>query len=85
MILLAILAIGMFAGWFANLVLGGGTQPRDWGEVLVAGVAGSLVGGLLLNLLTGNGLDLAFSGIIGSTVGAIIVLAVWRAASSRKK
>lgn len=84
MILLAILGIGMFAGWFANLVLGGGTQPKDWGQVLVAGVAGSLVGGLILNLLTGNGLDLSFSGIIGSTVGAIIVLAVWRAVASRK-
>ncbi|MGI9579513.1 MAG: GlsB/YeaQ/YmgE family stress response membrane protein [Microthrixaceae bacterium] len=79
MIILAILVIGMFAGWFANLVLGGGTQPKDWGEVLVAGVGGSLVGGLLLNLLTGNGIDLSFSGIIGSTVGAIIVLAIWRA------
>jgi uncharacterized membrane protein YeaQ/YmgE (transglycosylase-associated protein family) len=79
MIILAILVIGMFAGWFANLVLGGGTQPRDWGEVLVAGIAGSLVGGLLLNLLTGNGLSLHFSGIIGSCVGAVVVLAIWRA------
>ena len=83
MIILAILVIGMFAGWFANLVLGGGTQPRDWGEVLVAGVAGSLVGGLLLNLLTGNGLSLHFSGIIGSCVGAVIVLAIWRALRAR--
>lgn len=83
MIILAILVIGMFAGWFANLVLGGGTQPRDWGEVLVAGVAGSLVGGLLVNLLTGNGLSLHFSGIIGSCVGAIIVLAIWRAVRAR--
>ncbi len=83
MIILAILVIGMFAGWFANLVLGGGTQPRDWGEVLVAGVAGSLVGGLLLNLLTGNGLSLHFSGIIGSCVGAVVVLAIWQGVRAR--
>ena len=79
MIILAILVIGMFAGWLANLVLGGGTQPKDWGEVLVAGFVGSLVGGLLGNLLSGNGLSLHFSGLIGSCVGAVIVLAIWRA------
>lgn len=83
MIILAILVIGMFAGWFANLVLGGGTRPGDWGEVLVAGVAGSLVGGLLLNLLTGNGLSLHFSGIIGSCLGAVVVLAIWRGVRAR--
>ena len=42
--------------------------PKDWGEVLVAGFVGSLVGGLLGNLLSGNGLSLHFSGLIGSCV-----------------
>ncbi|MCP4436121.1 MAG: GlsB/YeaQ/YmgE family stress response membrane protein [Actinomycetia bacterium] len=83
MIILAILGIGMFAGWFANLVLGGGTQPKDWGEVLVAGVVGSFVGGLLGSLIWSDDLAIHPSGIIGSVVGAIIVLAIWRAVRSR--
>ena len=79
MIILAILVIGFFAGWFANLVLGGGTQPRDWGEVVVAGVVGSLVGGLLGSLIFEGDFDIHPSGLVGSVIGAIIVLAIWRA------
>lgn len=81
MIILGILVLGMFAGWIANLILNRGRQP-EWGLLLVAGLVGSLVGGTLGNLLTGEGFDLSFSGVIGSIVGAIIVLAVvgwWRA------
>jgi uncharacterized membrane protein YeaQ/YmgE (transglycosylase-associated protein family) len=45
---------------------------------LVAGIAGSFVGGLLASLLAGDGLDLRASGIIGSLIGAVIVTAVWQ-------
>ena len=38
---------------------------------------GSFVGGLLISLLSGDGLDLRPSGIIGSIVGAVIVTAGW--------
>ncbi len=84
MILLAILLWGMLSGWLANLILGGSSRPDDWGPLLVAGLAGSFVGGMVLNLITGNGLDLAPSGLIGTVLGAVIVLAVWNAASRRK-
>lgn len=75
MILLALLLWGLFAGWIANIILGGGSRPADWTPLLVAGLAGSFVGGLLLNLLTGDGFDIAPSGLIGSIVGAVILLA----------
>ena len=84
MILLAILLWGMLSGWLANLILGGSSRPDDWGPLLVAGLAGSFVGGMVLNLITGNGLDLAQSGLIGTVLGAVIVLAVWNAVSRRK-
>ncbi|HMS88890.1 MAG: GlsB/YeaQ/YmgE family stress response membrane protein [Acidimicrobiales bacterium] len=84
MILLAILLWGMLSGWLANLILGGSSRPDDWGPLLVAGLAGSFVGGMVLNLITGNGLDLAPSGLIGTVLGAVIVLAVWNAVSRRK-
>ena len=81
MLILAILAVGMLIGWLAQLVLGMGTRPNA--QSLVAGILGSLVGGLLASLLAGDGLRIRFSGLLGSFVGAIIVLLVWRAIDSR--
>jgi uncharacterized membrane protein YeaQ/YmgE (transglycosylase-associated protein family) len=83
-ILLAILLWGMLSGWLANLILGGSSRPDDWGPLLAAGLAGSFVGGMVLNLITGNGLDLAPSGLIGTVLGAVIVLAAWNAVKARK-
>ena len=74
-LLLGILAFGFLCGWLAQLILGQGTRPD--GRTLVAGLVGSLVGGLIGSLLAGDGLALKPSGIIGSIVGAIIVLAIW--------
>ena len=54
-----------------------GTRPNA--QSLIAGVAGSFVGGLGASLLSGDGLALRPSGLIGSVIGAIIVLLIWRA------
>ncbi len=83
MLILAILAFGMLVGWLAQLVLGMGTRPNA--QSLIAGIGGSFVGGLLASLLAGDGVAIAPSGLIGSFVGAVIVLLVWRAVDSRKK
>lgn len=74
-LILAILAFGFIVGWLAQLVLGLGTRPD--GRTLIAGLAGSLVGGLLASLLAGDGLALKPSGLVGSFIGAVIVLAIW--------
>jgi uncharacterized membrane protein YeaQ/YmgE (transglycosylase-associated protein family) len=76
-LVLAIIVLGMFAGWLANIVLGRGARPTNWGQLLVAGLVGSFVGGLLVSLLAGDGLELRPSGVIGSAVGAVVVLAIW--------
>ena len=47
-------------------------------HALVTGLIGSFVGGLLISLLTGNGLALRPSGIIGSIVGALLVTIGWQ-------
>ena len=78
MILLFILVFGMFAGWIAHLLLARG-EPVNWAEALVVGLAGSFVGGLLFSLVSGDGLALRPSGIIGSILGAVVLLAAWRA------
>ena len=77
MLILAILVIGIAAGWIAELVVNRG-QKVNWTEALVVGLVGSLVGGLLASLIAGDGFNIRMSGLIGSIVGAIIVLAIWR-------
>jgi uncharacterized membrane protein YeaQ/YmgE (transglycosylase-associated protein family) len=77
-ILLFILVWGMFAGWIAHLLLAR-HQPINWAELLVVGLAGSFLGGLLSSLLSGDGLALRPSGIIGSILGAVVLLAAWQA------
>lgn len=84
MIFLFILVWGLFAGWIANIILGGGARPENWGPLLVAGLVGSFVGGLILSLLFGDGIRLRPSGIIGSTLGAVVVLGVMRVVKARK-
>jgi uncharacterized membrane protein YeaQ/YmgE (transglycosylase-associated protein family) len=45
---------------------------------LASGLLGSFVGGLLVSLLSGDGLDLRASGLIGSLVGAVLVTLAWQ-------
>ena len=81
MLILGIIVFGLFVGWLAQLVLGMGSKPD--GQTLVAGLVGSFVGGLLASLIAGDGVDLRPSGFIGSILGAIIVLVVWRGVADR--
>jgi uncharacterized membrane protein YeaQ/YmgE (transglycosylase-associated protein family) len=81
-LLLGILLWGLFAGWLAHLILYPGTKP-DWSRLLIAGLIGSFVGGLLASLIAGDGLELRASGLIGTVVGAIIVLVIDRAVRGR--
>ena len=85
MLILGIIVFGMAIGWVANMILGGGKRPKDWAELLMAGLVGSFVGGLLASLIAGDGLELRPSGIIGSLVGAVLVLLLWRGIRGSKK
>jgi len=84
-LILAIILIAMATGWIAQMILGRTTPGKNnWGEAIVAGFVGSLVGGLLVSLISGDGFDLKPSGIIGSVVGAVIVLAIWGGVRGRR-
>jgi uncharacterized membrane protein YeaQ/YmgE (transglycosylase-associated protein family) len=56
-----------------------GPDPMGWLGTLVLGLIGSFVGGTLAALIFDRDLALSASGLIGSIVGAIIVLLLWRA------
>ena len=76
MIILGFIVIALVAGFVANYLVGKGKGFQQW-EMFVAGIIGSFVGGTLLNLVTEGDLDVSISGLVGSVIGAIIVLAVW--------
>ncbi len=85
MLILGIILFGMIVGAGAQLILGRKHGRIDWTLAILAGLVGSFIGGLLISLLSGNGLDLTYSGIIGSLVGALIVTAGWRWYAGRSK
>lgn len=81
MLILMIIVFGLAIGWVAQLILGQGTRPN--GTSLFAGLVGSFVGGLVISLISGDGFNIRPSGIIGSLLGAIIVLAIVGAVRNR--
>ena len=83
MLVLGIILFGMLVGAAAQLILGTGHQGIDWATAFCAGLIGSFVGGLVISLLSGDGLALRPSGIIGSILGAIVVTAAWQAMHRR--
>ena len=73
MLILGLIIFGLMAGAIAQLILGRSGWKINWTMAMVRGLIGSFVGGLLISLLTGDGLNLRPSGIIGSIVGALLV------------
>ncbi|PWJ25321.1 transglycosylase associated protein [Branchiibius hedensis] len=81
MLIVGIILFGMIIGAGAQLLLG--SRPVNWTLALAAGLVGSFVGGLLISLLSGDGLAFRPSGIIGSLVGAVLVTAGYHAYQRR--
>ncbi len=76
--LIAFLVIGLIAGFIARALVPG-PDPMGWVGTMVLGIIGSFVGGTLAALLFGGTLEISAAGLVGSIVGAIIVLLIWRA------
>ena len=85
MLILGILLFGLLVGAAAQWVLGRDGRGIDWGMALIAGLAGSFVGGLIGGLLAGDGFEFRPSGLIGSFVGAVLVTLAWRAIAARRR
>src|SRR6478735_391783 len=75
-LILAFIVIALVAGFIANALVGRSRHYENW-ELFVVGIVGSFVGGLIFNLVSGHGFDIDISGLIGSTIGAIVVLAIY--------
>ena len=83
--IIVLIIVGLIAGFIARAVIPG---KQDIGIIatIVLGIVGSLVGNLLGSLIfEPHRFELGTSGIIGSIIGAIIVLGIYVAATRRKR
>lgn len=81
--ILGMIILGLVAGAIAKLIMPG----RDPGGIIVTillGIAGSLLGGFLWNALMGGDGD-STAGLIGSIIGALILLALYRMVVGRRR
>jgi uncharacterized membrane protein YeaQ/YmgE (transglycosylase-associated protein family) len=80
-----------FIGWILfGLVVGAiakflmpGRDPGGWIVTILLGIAGSFVGGFLASTLTGN--DKGAAGWIGSIIGAMVLLFIYRLIVGRRR
>lgn len=84
-LIISLLFIGLIAGALARLLVPG-KQDLSMPMTIVIGIAGSFLGGFLGYLLFRKDDDDGFfqpSGIIGSVIGAIVVLLIWQRVGGR--
>ena len=76
MSILVFLVFGFVVGLIARALMPG-TQAMGIVKTTLIGVAGSFIGGLLGNLISGHSLfHLATAGWIGSVLGAVILMLI---------
>ena len=84
--IIGLVIIGLIAGFLARAIVPG-PDPLSIVGTIVLGIVGSFVGGFLADaLFRSDGEDVGFGpvGIIGSTIGAIICLLIYRAATNSR-
>jgi len=78
-LIVSIIIVGLIAGFLARAIVPG-RQNLSIGLTLLLGIVGSFVGGFLGYLIFGKDAGDGFlqpAGIIGSIIGAIIVLVIY--------
>ena len=78
--IVAVLLIGLVAGWLASLIVGGGGIVRD----LVTGLVGAVVGGYLFTFFGADPVTgLNIYSMIVAVIGAVVVLFLYHAIVGR--
>jgi uncharacterized membrane protein YeaQ/YmgE (transglycosylase-associated protein family) len=75
--------IGFVAGVIAKLIMPGKNEPSGFILTTILGIVGAFLATYLGHALGWYRADQG-AGLIGATVGAIIVLAIWAAVSRRR-
>jgi uncharacterized membrane protein YeaQ/YmgE (transglycosylase-associated protein family) len=76
---ISMIVVGLIAGLIARAIMPG-PDPMGWLGTIILGIVGSFVGGFLASTLLGRGTGNAIepTGIVGSIIGALVVLAIYR-------
>ena len=85
--IIGLIIIGLITGFIARALVPG-DDSMSIVATIVLGIVGSFVGGFLADVLfRGDGEDAGLSpaGIIGSIIGAIIVLLIYNAVTGRRR
>lgn len=78
------IVFGLIAGAIAKLIHRG-PDPGGWIVTIIIGILGAVVGGWLFNTLLGwDTKGWSLYGFISAIVGAIILLAIYRLATTKK-
>ena len=76
-VLLVIVLIGFVAGVIARLIMPGPNKPQGFALTTILGIAGALLASLAEETLGiipfGRG-----AGLIGATLGSVVLLGIWR-------
>jgi uncharacterized membrane protein YeaQ/YmgE (transglycosylase-associated protein family) len=79
--------VGLVAGLLARAIMPG-NDSMGWIATILLGVVGSFVGGLLASVLLHDGTtgtsDFRPTGLVGSVIGALVVLGIWHFARRRR-
>lgn len=78
------LIIGLVAGAIARFLVPG-RDPMGWIATLLLGLVGSLIGGFVGGLFTEGDDTFDPAGLIGSILGAIVALLIYRATIGRRE
>jgi uncharacterized membrane protein YeaQ/YmgE (transglycosylase-associated protein family) len=81
--IIAWIVVGLIAGALAKLIMPG-DDPGGIIVTILLGIVGAIVGGFVVNLLGGAGVS-GFNlwSIVVATIGAIILLAIYRLVAGR--
>jgi len=74
--------LGAFVGWIASMIMKTNAEQGAIANIII-GIIGGVVGGFVWKLLTGDGADSLLGQLIVATLGAMAVIAVWKAVSSK--
>ena len=81
------IVVGLIAGLLARALMPG-NDAMGWVTTILLGIVGSFVGGFLASLVlhdnSPNTSDFHPTGIVGSVIGALLVLGIWRVARRRR-
>ena len=84
--IISMIVVGLIAGLIARAIMPG-SDPMGWLATILLGIVGSFVGGFIWNLIQYHRLSphkFHLAGILGSILGAILVLVILRLTGMEK-